>query len=100
MKKGFIGKCRQDACAPRAVRFLLQCKLKREAIMREPKSNGRMKRSKQTTVGKYLIQRLEEAGLKHVFGIPGDYVLSFYDLLLESGIQIIGTCTELGAGFA
>jgi len=68
--------------------------------MSESNSNGRIKRSRKTTVGKYLIQRLEEAGLKHIFGIPGDYVLSFYDLLLESGIQIVGTCTELGAGFA
>ena len=34
-----------------------------------------------TTVGKYLVQRLEETGLKHVFGLPGDYVLGFFDLL-------------------
>lgn len=53
-----------------------------------------------STVGKYLIRRLEEAGLKHVFGIPGDYVLGFYDLLLESNLEVIGTCTEIGAGFA
>ncbi len=55
---------------------------------------------KSTTIGKYLIHRLEEAGLKHVFGIPGDYVLSFYNLLVASNMQLIGTCTELGAGFA
>ena len=53
-----------------------------------------------TTVGKYLIHRLENAGLKHIFGIPGDYVLSFYDLLVDSKLEIIGTCTEIGAGFA
>lgn len=29
------------------------------------------------TVCGYLIKRLEEAGLKHIFGIPGDYVLDF-----------------------
>jgi len=55
---------------------------------------------KTTTIGKYLIHRLEEAGLGHVFGIPGDYVLSFYDLLVASKMKVIGTCTELGAGFA
>lgn len=55
---------------------------------------------KTTTIGRYLIHRLEEAGLKHVFGIPGDYVLGFYDLLVESKMKVIGTCTELGAGFA
>lgn len=53
-----------------------------------------------TTVGKYLIQRLEQLGVKHVFGIPGDYVLRFYDLLVESPLEIVGTCTEAGAAFA
>ena len=53
-----------------------------------------------TTIGHYLVHRLEEAGLKHVFGIPGDYVLGFYDLLVASDLEIIGTCTEIGAGFA
>jgi TPP-dependent 2-oxoacid decarboxylase len=33
------------------------------------------------TVGKYLIQRLEERGLKHIFGIPGDYIIGFFDML-------------------
>jgi indolepyruvate decarboxylase len=53
-----------------------------------------------TTVGEYLIQRLETLGVKHVFGVPGDYVLGFYDQLLESNLQTVGTCTEAGAGFA
>jgi indolepyruvate decarboxylase len=52
------------------------------------------------TVGKYLVRRLEETGLRHVFGIPGDYILDFFDLLVASKLRIIGTCTELGAGFA
>ena len=53
-----------------------------------------------TTIGRYLVQRLEETGLKHVFGIPGDYVLGFYDLLVASRMQLVGTCTEAGAAFA
>ncbi len=53
-----------------------------------------------TTVGRYLIHRLEELGLKHVFGVPGDYVLGFYDMLVESKLNVVGTCTEAGAGFA
>jgi len=53
-----------------------------------------------STIGQYLIERLEQAGLRHVFGIPGDYVLRFYDLLQASNLEIIGTCTEAGAGFA
>jgi indolepyruvate decarboxylase len=51
-------------------------------------------------VGRYLVQRLEETGLKHIFGIPGDYVLGFYDLLVQSSLQVVGTCTEAGASFA
>jgi len=54
----------------------------------------------QTTIGDYLIHRLEELGVKHIFGVPGDYVLGFYDLLVESKMDVIGTCTEAGAGFA
>lgn len=53
-----------------------------------------------TTVGKYLIHRLQELGVKHVFGVPGDYVLGFYDELVASDLNVIGTCTEAGAGFA
>jgi indolepyruvate decarboxylase len=35
-----------------------------------------------------------------VFGIPGDYVLGFYDLLSKSKLRLINTCDEQGAGFA
>src|SRR5690242_16083578 len=52
------------------------------------------------TVGDYLIQRLHAHGVRHVFGIPGDYVLGFYDLLSKSKLSIINTCDEQGAGFA
>src|SRR6266436_471872 len=52
------------------------------------------------SIGEYLIQRLYAHGVRHVFGIPGDYVLAFYDLLYKSKIRIINTCDEQGAGFA
>jgi len=53
-----------------------------------------------TTVGRYLIQRLEEAGLRHLFGVPGDYVLDFMDRVVASDIALVGTCNELNAGYA
>lgn len=53
-----------------------------------------------STIGAYLVQRLDETGLRHVFGIPGDYVLTFFDLLVGSRMKVVGTCTEIGAGFA
>ena len=56
--------------------------------------------NKPTRVGDYLIQRLHALGVRHVFGIPGDYVLGFYEQLLHSPLKIINTCDEQGAGFA
>src|ERR671924_1384205 len=53
-----------------------------------------------TTIGDYLIERLYAHGVRHVFGIPGDYVLGFYEQLLRSPLRIINTCDEQGAGFA
>src|SRR5437899_8429425 len=52
------------------------------------------------SIGEYLIQRLYAHGVRHVFGIPGDYVLGFYDLLTKSKLRLINTCDEQGAGFA
>ncbi|MDP7287080.1 MAG: thiamine pyrophosphate-binding protein [Phycisphaerae bacterium] len=56
--------------------------------------------AKSTTIGGYLVTRLEQMGLRHIFGVPGDYVLSFYDQLEASKVKVIGTCTEIGAGYA
>src|SRR6266536_2877235 len=53
-----------------------------------------------TTSGEYQIQRLHAHGVRHVFGIPGDYVLGFYGQLLRSKLHIINSCDEQGAGFA
>ena len=47
--------------------------------------------SKTTSIGEYLIQRLEEMGVQHVFGVPGDYVLRFYDQMVESHLEVVGT---------
>ena len=45
----------------------------------------------QATVATYPIGRLKQAGLRHAFGVPGDYVLSFMDRLMEEGIELVGT---------
>src|SRR5882762_2688128 len=56
---------------------------------------------KAITIGEYLIQQLHAHGVGHVFGIPGDYVLGFYDQLSKSKlVRIVNTCDEQGAGFA
>jgi len=55
---------------------------------------------KKITVGQYLIKRLYNAGLNHMFGVPGDYVLDFMDRVVNSEIELVGNCNELNAGYA
>lgn len=52
------------------------------------------------TIAEYLIRTLYNSGARHVFGVPGDYVLSFYAMLSKGPLQVINTCDEQGAGFA
>jgi len=59
-----------------------------------------MARRPPMTIGRYLVQRLDEIGVGHVFGVPGDYVLTFMDRIVESSIELVGTCNELNAGYA
>jgi indolepyruvate decarboxylase len=51
-------------------------------------------------ISSYLVGRLEDLGLRHVFGVPGDYVMPFMDYLLDSSIQLVCTCNELNGGYA
>jgi TPP-dependent 2-oxoacid decarboxylase len=52
------------------------------------------------SIGGYLIRRLGEEGVGHVFGVPGDYVLTFFNEMEKSPLKIVNTCDEQGAGFA
>lgn len=52
------------------------------------------------SIGEYLIRRLQDYGIRDVFGIPGDYVLGFYSMLCKSPINVVGCCREDSAGFA
>lgn len=53
------------------------------------------------SIGDYLIKSLYGRGVRHVFGVPGDYVLGFYDRLAKSNrLAVVNTCDEQGAGFA
>ncbi len=52
------------------------------------------------SIGQYLIRRLHEYGVRHVFGIPGDYVLTFYKMLDDSPVEVVGCTREDCAGFA
>jgi indolepyruvate decarboxylase len=52
------------------------------------------------SIGDYLIRRLQDFGVRDMFGIPGDYVLAFYAMLEKSPIRLIGCTREDCAGFA
>ena len=54
----------------------------------------------QWTVADYLLGRLKDIGIDHVFGVPGDFVLGFLNRVLESEVAYIGTCNELNAAYA
>jgi indolepyruvate decarboxylase len=54
-----------------------------------------------TTIGQYLLDKLNALGVNHIFGVPGDYVLRF-DKLIEQHphIQFINMTRENTAGYA
>ncbi|MGO9930634.1 MAG: alpha-keto acid decarboxylase family protein [Steroidobacteraceae bacterium] len=52
-------------------------------------------------IGDFLLRRLEEAGIRHLFGVPGDYNLTLLQQLVDtSALKWIGTCNELNASYA
>ena len=57
-------------------------------------------RTSELSIGEYLIRRLQDYGIADVFGIPGDYILSFYTMLEQSPLNTIGCTREDCAGFA
>lgn len=53
------------------------------------------------TVSDYLVARLKEHGVEHVFTIPGDYFAAFLDRVdATEGIESVLTVNELEAGYA
>lgn len=56
----------------------------------------------QITLATYILTRLKELNTNHVFGIPGDYVLPFFDEILDGnhGVQHIMPRNELNGTYA
>ncbi|MFL6394123.1 MAG: alpha-keto acid decarboxylase family protein [Nitrososphaeraceae archaeon] len=53
------------------------------------------------SVSSFLIESLCDYGVRHIFGVPGDFVLGFYQQLIQSNkLKVINTCDEQGAAFA
>ena len=57
--------------------------------------------SKQYTIADYLFDRVAEAGATEIFGVPGDFNLTFLDNVLASDkLRWVGNTNELNAGYA
>ena len=53
------------------------------------------------SIGNFLLRRLQEAGIRHIFGVPGDYNLELMQQLEDRGEPAwIGNCNELNASYA
>jgi len=53
------------------------------------------------TIGDFLLRRFEEAGIRHLFGVPGDFNLELLQQLDDAGrLTWVGTCNELNASYA
>lgn len=55
---------------------------------------------KPVDVAEYLFQRLHEVGIRAVHGVPGDYNLVALDYVAKTGLDWVGNCNELNAGYA
>jgi indolepyruvate decarboxylase len=53
------------------------------------------------SIADFLIERLENANVKHCFGVAGDYIINFFGKLEGNNkITLVNTADEEGAGFA
>lgn len=53
------------------------------------------------TVADYLLDRLADCGVDHLFGVPGDYNLQFLDhVIAHPALRWVGCANELNAAYA
>ncbi|HMY04312.1 MAG TPA: thiamine pyrophosphate-binding protein, partial [Candidatus Obscuribacter sp.] len=48
----------------------------------------------------YLFERIEATGVKHTFGIPGDFILPFYAAQTKSNLETVVMTHEPSVGYA
>lgn len=52
-------------------------------------------------IGDFLNLRLKQMGIQHLFGVPGDFNLSYLEQVeADSQLEFIGNCNELNAAYA
>lgn len=53
------------------------------------------------TVAEHVLSRLQDLGIRHVFGVAGDFAFPIEDAVCESRtMQWMGNCNELNAAYA
>lgn len=52
------------------------------------------------TVARYLATRLKQLGIHHLWGVPGNHLGPFLPDVVKQGIQWMGNCNEINAGYA
>ncbi|KAK6345707.1 Pyruvate decarboxylase 1 [Orbilia javanica] len=56
--------------------------------------------TEETEIVTYLFKRLHQLGIRSVHGVPGDFNLAALDYLGPAGLNWVGNCNELNAGYA
>ncbi len=57
--------------------------------------------TREETIGGFLLRRLQELGLTHIFGVAGEFNLELLEQLEHTnGLQWVGCCNELNAAYA
>ena len=51
-------------------------------------------------LAEFLFRRLYQVGLRAIHGVPGDYNLTALDYVKPAGLEWVGNCNELNAGYA
>ena len=51
-------------------------------------------------IGDFLVRRLQDAGIGHMFGVPGDFNLELLRQIEDAGVKWVGTCNEMNASYA
>ena len=54
----------------------------------------------QIPLAEYLFARLKQIGIDSLHGVPGDYNLRALDFVEPAGLDWVGSCNELNAGYA
>lgn len=93
-KIGSVDSCKSATCTD-------LCSLPTNGFVSTVQNSAVPFNSADATLGRHLARRLVQIGVSDVFSVPGDFNLTLLDLLIaEPGLNLIGCCNELNAGYA